>query len=58
LDGRPLSIKPVGSPREVNLVQYLRVGGLFDIPADVKPKTLTVKLSQNGAVKSVQTFNF
>ena len=42
----------------VNLVQYLRVGGLFDIPADVKPKTLTVKLSQNGAVKSVQTFNF
>jgi hypothetical protein len=31
---------------------------VFDIPSGVQIKTLTVKLVQNGAVKSVQTFEF
>ena len=58
LDGAPFTLSPPSGPREVKLVQYLRVGGAFDIPAGVRPKALTVKLSQNGALKSVQTFNF
>jgi hypothetical protein len=56
--GKPFSMTPQGSPREVSLMQYVRSTGVFDIPIGVQIKSLTVKLVQNGAVKSVQTFEF
>ncbi|MFT6767512.1 MAG: hypothetical protein ACJA1Y_001553 [Burkholderiaceae bacterium] len=49
---------PQGSPRNISLMQYVRTTGVFDVPSDVLIKTLTVKLVQNGTVKSVQTFDF
>jgi hypothetical protein len=58
LDGAPFALSPPGSPRAVKLVQYMRLGGEFEIPEKVRPKSLTVKLTQNGALKSVQTFSF
>ena len=58
LGGKPFSMTPQGSPRALSLLQYVRSTGVFDTPSGVVLKTLTVKLVQNGAVKSVQTFNF
>jgi hypothetical protein len=58
LGGKPFSMTPQGSPRNLSLLQYVRSTGVFDIPTGVVLKSLTVKLVQNGAVKSIQTFNF
>ena len=58
LGGKPFSMTPQGSPRNLSLLQYVRSTGVFDIPAGVVLKSLTVKLVQNGAAKSIQTFNF
>jgi hypothetical protein len=58
LGGKPFSMTPQGSPRNISLLQYVRTTGVFDVPSGALIKSLTVKLVQNGAVKSVQTFIF
>jgi len=55
LDGKPWSMKQAPAPQAVQIKSYLRQEGLVDVPAQAVVKTVTAKILQGGAVKSVQT---
>jgi len=55
LDGRPWTLKSPPNPQPVVVRSYLRQEGLVDVPPQVVVKTVTAKILQSGAVKSVHT---
>jgi len=55
LDGKPWSITQAPAPQSVLIKSYLRQEGVVDVPAQAVVKTVTAKILQGGAVKSVQT---
>lgn len=57
LAGRPWSAKHAPAPQPVLVKGYLRQEGVVDLPAQAVVKTVTAKLLQGSAVRSVQTFD-
>lgn len=55
LDGKPWSVSQAPAPQPVLIRSYLRLEGMITIPARAVVKTMTARLLQGGAVKSVQT---
>ena len=56
LDGKPWAFGQPGGPQPVQLKQYLRVGGMFDHPAQAVVKTVSVRVMDlKGAVKASLT---
>ena len=55
LDGKPWATTQSPSPHSVLIKSYLRQEGVVDVPAQAVVKTVTAKILQGGAVKSVQT---
>lgn len=57
LAGKPWSAKHAPAPQPVLVKGYLRQEGVVDLPAQAVVKTVTAKLLQGNAVRSVQTFD-
>ncbi len=57
LAGKPWSAKHAPAPQPVLVKGYLRQEGVVDLPAQAVVKTVTAKLLQGSAVRSVQTFD-
>lgn len=57
LAGKPWSAKHAPAPQPVLVKGYLRQEGVVDLPAQAVVKTVTAKLLQGTAVRSVQTFD-
>lgn len=57
LAGKPWSAKHAPAPQPVLVKGYLRQEGVVDLPAQAIVKTVTAKLLQGSAVRSVQTFD-
>jgi len=57
LAGKPWSAKHAPTPQPVLVKGYLRQEGVVDLPAQAVVKTVTAKLLQGSAVRSVQTFD-
>ena len=57
LAGKPWSAKHAPAPQPVLVKGYLRQEGVVDLPAQAVVKTVTAKLLQGRAVRSVQTFD-
>lgn len=55
LEGRPWTLDAPGTPKPVSVRSYLRQEGVVDVPAAVVVKTVTARIVQGGAVKSIQT---
>lgn len=55
LDGKPWNWTPPQGPQAVLVRSYSRQEGLVDLPPRAMVKTVTAKILQGGAVKSVQT---
>lgn len=55
LDGKPWSMASALAPQAVVIKGYLRLEGVVDVPPGAVVKTVTAKLLQGSAVKSVQT---
>lgn len=55
LEGRPWSMSQAPSPQAVVIKGYLRQEGVVDVPPGAVVKTVTAKILQGSAVKSVQT---
>ena len=55
--GKPWSAKHAPAPQPVLVKGYLRQEGVVDLPAQAVVKTVTAKLLQGSAVRSVQTFD-
>ena len=55
LEGRPWSMAQASAPQPVVIKGYLRQEGVVDVPPGAVVKTVTAKLLQGSAVKSVQT---
>jgi hypothetical protein len=55
LDGKPWATTQSPEPQPVLIQSYLRQEGLVDVPVQAVVKTVTAKILQGGAVKSVQT---
>jgi hypothetical protein len=58
LNGKPWSQAPASGPVAVNLVQYLRLEGVMNLPEGVELKTLSAKLMKKDQVLAVETFKF
>lgn len=58
LDGKPWSKMQSPSPQPVVINSYLRQEGMVNIPSAAVLKTVTARILQSGAVKSVQTVRF
>lgn len=54
LDGKPWTLSATPTAQPVLVRSYLRQEGLVDVPAQAVVKTVTAKILQGGAVKSVQ----
>ena len=57
LASKPWSAKHAPAPQPVLVKGYLRQEGVVDLPAQAVVKTVTAKLLQGSAVRSVQTFD-
>lgn len=57
LAGKPWSAKHAPAPQPVLVKGYLRQEGVVDLPAQAVVKTVTAKLLQGNAVRSIQTFD-
>ena len=55
LDGKPWAMAQAPAPQSVLIKSYLRQEGVVDVPTGAVVKTVTAKILQAGAVKSVQT---
>lgn len=55
LAGKPWSAKHSPTPQNVQVKGYLRQEGVVDLPAQAEIKSVTAKVLQGGAVRSVQT---
>lgn len=55
LDGKPWATTQAPEPQSILIQSYLRLEGLVDVPVQAVVKTVTAKILQGGAVKSVQT---
>lgn len=55
LDGRPWTMAQSPVPQSVLIKSYLRQEGVVEVPPQAVVKTVTAKILQGGAVKSVQT---
>lgn len=55
LDGKPWSLAQASAPQPVLIKSYLRQEGVVEIPPSAVVKTVTARILQDGAVKSVQT---
>lgn len=56
LGGKPWSAKHAPSPQPVLVKDYLRQEGVIELPAQASVKTVTAKVLQGQALRSVQTF--
>ncbi|WP_372656916.1 DUF6776 family protein [Hydrogenophaga sp.] len=54
LDGKPWTQSQAASPQPVVIRSYLRLEGMLAVPPRAVVKTMTARLLQGGAVKSVQ----
>lgn len=57
LGGKPWSAKHAPTPQPVLVKGYLRQEGVVELPAQAIVKTVTAKVLQGQAVRSVQTFD-
>lgn len=57
LGGKPWSMKQAPTPQPVLVKGYLRQEGVAELPAQAIVKTVTAKVLQGQAVRSVQTFD-
>ncbi|TNF60776.1 MAG: hypothetical protein EP306_08005 [Burkholderiales bacterium] len=55
LHGKPWSTPHAVRPQPVVVKRYLRQEGVLDVPPEAVVKSVTAKLLQNGAVRTVQT---
>lgn len=55
LGGKPWSARQAPAPQSVVVKGYLRQEGVVDLPAQAEVKSVTAKVLQGGAVRSVQT---
>jgi hypothetical protein len=55
-DGKPWRMSLPGGPQLLQFKQYRRMEGVLDLPARTVVKTVTAKIMDGGAVRSVQTF--
>lgn len=57
LAGKPWSARHAPAPQSVLVKGYLRQEGLVDLPAQAEVKSVTAKVLQGSAVRSVQTLD-
>ncbi len=55
LDGKPWSMPHAARPQSVVIKGYLRQEGVLDVPPSAVVKSATVKIMQNGVVRTMQT---
>ena len=55
LDGKPWSLSPLPAAQPVLIKSYLRQEGVIDVPPQAVIKTVTARILQGGAVRSVHT---
>ena len=56
LDGKPWSLVQPGGPQPLQLKQYLRIEGMFDVPPQAVVKSVSVRvMDSKGAVKTSLT---
>ena len=58
LNGEPWTHSPESGAVTVNLVQYVRLEGLVNIPAEAVVQTVSAKLARDKRVLAVQSFKF
>lgn len=58
LNGEPWTHSPESGPVAVNLVQYVRLEGVINIPAEAVVQTVSAKLARGKRVLAVQSFKF
>ena len=56
-DGKPWTSDPPAVARPLQLQQYRRVEGVVQVPERAVVKTVTVRLTQEGSVRALQTVN-
>jgi hypothetical protein len=54
--GRPWTMSLPGGPQPLQFKQYRRMEGVLDLPPQAVVKTVTAKVMEGAAVRSVQTF--
>jgi hypothetical protein len=56
VDGRPWTMSMPGGPKPLQLKQYARVDGMFDLPAEAVIKTVQARVTDSqGTVRATQT---
>lgn len=56
VDGRPWAMSMPGGPKPLQLKQYARVDGMFDLPAEAVIKTVQARVTDSqGTVRATQT---
>ncbi len=54
LDGQPWTTNHTSEPQPVSIKGHVRLEGVVDLPAKAVVKTVTAKIQQSGAVKTMQ----
>ena len=57
LEGKPWSLSPAPAAQPVLIKSYLRQEGVMDVPPQAVIKSVTARLLQGSAVRSVQTYD-